>query len=107
MKKLIHPLLTVVAIFLLSGVALSDTLYLRDGRSFRGTLIGYINGRFAFKVIETRTQAPTQPTPQPAAQTTPQTNAVARGEGEIQFFDPSEVDRVELDGRSLDELKFE
>lgn len=89
MKKLVLALLTVVAIFLLSGVALGDTLYLRDGRSFRGTLIGYINGRFAFKVIDT-------------TRTT-----VARDEGEIRFFRPSEVERVEIDGRSLDELKFE
>jgi hypothetical protein len=89
MKKLILVLLTLLAIFLLSGVALGDALYLRDGRSFRGTLIGYINGRFAFKVIDT-------------TRTT-----VARDEGEIRFFRPSEVERVEIDGRSLDELKFE
>ena len=73
MKKLILALLTLMAILLLSGVALGDTLYLRDGRSFRGTLIGYINGRFAFKVIE-----PTR--------TTTQRDTVARDEGEIRFF---------------------
>ena len=89
MKKLILALLTLLAIFLLSGVALADTLYLRDGRSFRGTLIGYVNGRFAFKVIDT-------------TRTT-----IARDEGEIRFFRPNEVERVEIDGRSLDELKFE
>jgi hypothetical protein len=89
MKKPILALLTLLAILLLSGVALGDTLYLRDGRSFRGTLIGYINGRFAFKVID-----PTRTT-------------VAKNEGEIRFFRPSEVERVEIDGRSLDELKFE
>ena len=94
MKKLILALLTLLAIFLLSGVALGDTLYLRDGRSFRGTLIGYINGRFAFKVIDT-------------TRTTTQRDTVARDEGEIRFFHPSEVDRVEIDGRSLDDLKFE
>src|SRR5215510_3025063 len=94
MKKLILAFLTLLTVVLLSGVALGDTLYLRDGRSFRGTLIGYINGRFAFKVIET--------TP-----TTTQTATVPKGEGEIRFFRPSEVERVEIDGRSLDELKFE
>jgi hypothetical protein len=101
MKKLNLGLLTLLAIFLLSGVALGDTIYLRDGRSFRGTLIGFINGRFAFKVIDsTRTTTPT--TTQPTTQST-----VATGAGEIQFFRPSEVERVEIDGRSLDELKFE
>jgi hypothetical protein len=94
MKKLFLALLTLLAIFLLSGVALGDTLYLRDGRSFRGTLIGYINGRFAFKVIDT-------------TRTTIQRDTIARDEGEIRFFRPSEVDRVEIDGRSLDEVKFE
>jgi hypothetical protein len=94
MKKLILALLTLLAILLLSGVALGDTLYLRDGRSFRGTLIGYINGRFAFKVID-----PTR--------TTIQRDPIARDEGEIRFFRPNEVERVEIDGRSLDELKFE
>jgi len=94
MKKLILALLTLLAVFLLSGVALGDTLYLRDGRSLRGTLIGFVNGRFAFKVIDT-------------TRTTTQRNTVARDEGEIQFFRPDEVERVEIDGRSLDDLKFE
>ena len=94
MRKLILALLTLLAIFLLSGVALGDTIYLRDGRSFRGTLVGYINGRFAFKVIDT-------------TRTTIQRDTIAKDEGEIRFFRPSEVDRVEIDGRSLDELKFE
>jgi len=94
MKKLIVAWLTLLTLFLLSGVALGDTLYLRDGRSFRGTLIGYINGRFAFKVID-------------PARTTTQRETIARNEGEIRFFRPNEVDRVEIDGRSLDELKFE
>jgi hypothetical protein len=94
MKKLIQALLTLLTLFLLSGAALGDTLYLRDGRSFRGTLIGYINGRFAFKVIDT-------------TRTTTQRDTVARDVGEIRFFRPGEVERVEIDGRSLDELKFE
>ena len=100
MKKLTVAFLTVLATLLLSGVALGDTLYLRDGRSFRGTLIGFINGRFAFKVID-----PTRTTVQ-TGQTQGQSN-VARDEGEIRFFRPGEVERVEIDGRSLDELKFE
>ncbi len=94
MKKLILVLLCALAILLLSGVALGDTLYLRDGRSFRGTLIGYINGRFAFRVVDT-------------TRTKPQRETIARDEGEIRFFRPSEVERVEIDGRSLDDLKFE
>src|SRR4029453_2718693 len=36
-----------------------------------------------------------------------QRDTIARDEGEIRFFRPGEVERVEIDGRSLDELKFE
>ncbi|PYS71673.1 MAG: hypothetical protein DMF69_09655 [Acidobacteria bacterium] len=98
MKKIILASLTVLTMLLLSGVALGDTLYLRDGRTLRGTLIGYINGRFAFRVASTGTS--TRPV-------SPQISTTTRNEGEIQFFRPAEVDRVEIDGRSLDDLKFE
>jgi hypothetical protein len=102
MKKPILALLTLLAVFLLSGVALGDTLYLRDGRSFQGTLIGFINGRFAFRVVD-----PNRTTVRPTTQPTTQRETIARDEGEIRFFRPSEVERVEIDGRSLDDLKFE
>ena len=96
MKKLILASFTVLTILLLSGVALGDTLYLRDGQTLRGTLIGYINGRFAFRLAST-TQRPT----------TMQRDTIAKDEGEIRFFRPNEVERLEIDGRSLDDLKFE
>jgi hypothetical protein len=91
MKKLILVLFTVL---LLANVAVADTIYLRDGRSLRGTLLGFINGRFAFRVSTDRTT--------PASG-----NISTRDEGEIQFFRPNEVDRVEIEGRSLDDLRFE
>ena len=90
MKKLSFSFLTIL---LLTSVAVADTLYLRDGRSLRGTLLGFINGRFAFKVS--------------ATQTGPSTAPVRRDEGEIQLFRPNEVDRIEIDGRSLDDLRYE
>ena len=99
MKKPILALLTLLTIFLLASVALGDTLYLRDGRSFQGTLIGFINGRFAFRVID--------PNRNTIRTTNQPTTTIARDEGEIRFFRPGEVDRVEIDGRSLDDLKFE
>ena len=91
MRKLILVLFTVL---LLANVVVADTIYLRDGRSLRGTLLGFINGRFAFKVSTDRTT--------PAAG-----NISTRDEGEIQFFRPNEVDRIEIDGRSLDDVRFE
>src|SRR5262249_28809216 len=90
MKKLSFTFLTML---LLASVAVADTLYLRDGRSLRGTLLGFINGRFVFRLG--------------ATQTGPSSGPIRREEGEIQLFRPNEVDRVEIDGRSLDELRYE
>ena len=90
MKRLTFAFL---AILLLASVAVADTLYLRDGRTVRGTLLGFINGRFAFKVSST--------------QTGPSSGPIRPEVGEIQFFRPNEVDRIEIDGRSLDELRYE
>lgn len=88
MKKVFFVLMILL---LTAGLAAADTIYLRDGRTVRGTLIGFINGRFAVRV-STRTTNP----------------AVFRNdEGEIQYFRPNEVDRIEIDGRSLDDLRFE
>ena len=90
MKKLSFAFLMML---LLASVAVADTLYLRDGRSLRGTLLGFINGRFAFRVSPSQTASSTAP--------------VRREEGEIQLFRPNEVERIEIDGRSLDELRYE
>jgi hypothetical protein len=90
MKKLTFAFLTVL---LLASVAAADTLYLRDGRTLRGTLLGFVNGRFAFRVS--------------ATQTGPSSGPIRPEVGEIQLFRPNEVDRIEIDGRSLDELRYE
>ena len=90
MKKLSFAFLMML---LLASVAAADTLYLRDGRSMRGTLLGFINGRFVFKVSPN--------------QTAPTTTTSSREEGEIQLFRPNEVERIEIDGRSLDEMRYE
>ena len=89
MRKIILALLLLL---LTTSLASADTIYLRDGRTVRGILLGFINGRFAVRVYESR----------PIVSTTPSQN-----EGEIQYFRPSEVDRIEIDGRSLDDIRFE
>jgi hypothetical protein len=90
MKKLSFAFLTML---LLASVAVADTLYLRDGRSLRGTLLGFVNGRFVFRVS--------------LSQTGPSTAPARPEESDIQLFRPNEVDRIEIDGRSLDELRYE
>src|SRR6185436_15579112 len=86
MKRII---LALAMLLCMASFAFADTIYLRDGRTIRGTLLGFINGRFVVRV-ETRTS------------TLPSSNT-----GEIQYFRPNEVDRIEIDNRSLDEARFE
>jgi len=79
---------------LAAGVAAADTVYLRDGRVVRGTVIGFIGGRFAVRVSTSAAPAGTPARP-------------SDEDGEIQFFRARDIDRVEIEGRSLDEARFE
>ncbi|HZE70652.1 MAG TPA: hypothetical protein VE135_14165 [Pyrinomonadaceae bacterium] len=87
MKKL---LLAVTIVLWAASLTAADTIYLRDGRTVRGVLLGFVNGRFAVRVDNRRLE----------------TNS-GRNESEIVFFRPNEVDRIEIDGRSLDDLRYE
>ena len=86
MRKIILALLLLVVC---APLALADTIYLRDGRQIRGTVLGFIGGRFAVRVA-----------PATAA------SGVATDQGEVQFFRPNQIERVEIEGRSLDEARF-
>jgi len=92
MRKIILALtLTLLA----ASFAAADTIYLKDGRTIRGTVLGFTNGRF---VVRVENRYATQST------------EVARNrtnEGEIQYFRPAEVDHIEIDGRNLDEARLE
>ncbi|MBA2525093.1 MAG: hypothetical protein H0V18_04805 [Pyrinomonadaceae bacterium] len=90
MQKLAWAL---VMVLLTVSFAAADTIYLRDGRTVQGTLIGFINGRFAIRVGLPRS--------------TTTGVSTSAGAGEIQYFRPNEVDRVEIEGRSLDDLRFD
>ena len=89
--------LTLTMLFMAATFAIADTIYLKDGRTVRGTVLGFINGRFAIRVGVN---------PPPPSSRFPPTDRPS-DEGEIQFFRPSEIDRVEIDGRSLDDLRYE
>jgi hypothetical protein len=91
MKKIILALLVLV---MCAPLALADTIYLRDGRTVRGTVLGFIGGRFAVRV-------------ETATGTTGATAAGGvAGQGEVQFFRPNQIERIEIEGRSLDEARF-
>src|SRR5712691_2106124 len=95
MRKIILAL--AIVLFAASFVA-ADTIFLRDGRTVRGTLLGFINGRFVVRVEGSSLNTG------PAAR---EGSPASRSAGEIQYFRPNEVERIEISGRSLDEAKFE
>lgn len=89
MKKFLLALLIVLAT---ATFAVADTIYLRDGRQVRGTLLGFINGQF---VIRVETQLSTSPS-----------TTTSRRRDDIQYFRPEEVDRVEIDGRPMEDTRY-
>lgn len=89
MRKL---LLVIIILLAAAGVAAADTIYLRDGRTVRGTLIGFVNDQFVVRVTSVGTNS----------------GVTERSEtGELRYFRPTEVERIEIDGRSLDESRYE
>jgi hypothetical protein len=92
MRKII---LALTIVLLAASFAVADTIYLKDGRSIHGTLLGFTNGRFVVQVE-----------PRYATGSSVR-NPGTGGQGEIQYFRPDEVDHIEIDGRSLDESRFE
>jgi hypothetical protein len=97
MRKILLALVIVMAA---ASFAVADTIYLRDGRTVRGTVLGFVNGRF---VVRVEPQFSTLP----SATTDPNVARARANEGEIQYFRPAEVDRIEIEGRSVDEARFE
>ena len=94
MRKLILVLIFVLA---MASLAFADTIVLRDGRTIRGTVLGFVNGRFVVRVENRYT---TQPSDQSVSRN--------RGnEGDIQYFRPEEIDRIEIEGRSLEDTRYE
>jgi len=98
MRKII---LALAIVLFAASFVVADTIYLRDGRTVRGTLLGFINGRFVVRVdmrYPTGAGAPTTD------------SNIARNQtyaGEIQYFRPNEVERIEIEGRNLDDARFE
>jgi len=97
MKKILLAFLFIIAT---ASFALADTIYLRDGRTIRGTLLGFINGRFVVRVEPRYSTTP-------SSTTDPNVARSRRDEGDLQYFRPEEIDRVEIDGRSLDDTRYQ
>lgn len=102
MKKIVFALLITLATI---SVAAADTIYLRGGTTLRGTVLGFINGRFAIQLTAGAT-LPVHPT-----DNRNQTGSTATtrniSAGEVVFLRPRDIEKIEIDGRSLDEARYQ
>jgi hypothetical protein len=89
-------LLALVIVFAAATFAAADTIYLRDGRTIQGTLLGFVNGRFVVRVE-----------PRYSTNNQPNADRTRRDQGDIQYFRPEEIDRIEIEGRSMDEGRYD
>lgn len=99
MRKIILALLITV---MAATFAAADTVYLRDGRTVRGTVLGFTNGRFAVRL----TAAVTPPTVMQTPAQSANTQRIAGEIGDIVFIRTRDIERVEIDGRSLDDARY-
>jgi hypothetical protein len=104
MKKLV---LVLFVIFASLSIASADTIYLRGGATLRGTVLGYVNGRFAIQLsapatLPVRANDSRTQTTYPSTVTTRTVNA-----GEVIFLRPRDIERIEIEGRSLDEARYQ
>ncbi|MEP6913703.1 MAG: LecA/PA-IL family lectin [bacterium] len=103
MKKIIFALLITLATI---SVAAADTIYLRGGTTLRGTVLGFINGRFAIQLTAGGTlQLPANNNRNQSGSSTATTRTVSAGE--VVFLRPRDIDRIEIDGRSLDDARYQ
>jgi hypothetical protein len=99
MRKIILALLITL---MAATIAAADTVYLRDGRTVRGTVLGFTNGRFAVRLTAAVTPPTVMQTPAQSANTARITGEI----GDIVFIRTRDIERVEIDGRSLDDARY-
>lgn len=102
MKKIFLALVITLAAV---SAAAADTVYLRGGTTLRGTLLGFINGRFAFQLNQ-NASLPVRSTDNRNQPTLSQSTRIVNA-GEVIFLRPRDIERIEIDGRSLDEARYQ
>lgn len=95
MKKILLAVLFIIAT---ASFAFADTIYLRDGRTVHGTVLGFVNGQFVVRVESGSF---------PNATSDPNVARRRRDAADIQYFRPDEIDRIEIEGRSLDDARYQ
>jgi hypothetical protein len=93
MRRILFAFLIVISAV---SFAFADTIFLRDGRQIRGTLLGFVNGRFVVRVDNRNSIGNSE-----------QTIDRNRRDDDLQYFRPEEVERIEIEGRSLDDTRYE
>ena len=101
MKKLLLVLLIVLGSV---SIAVADTIYLRGGTTLRGNVLGFINGRFAIELTSNAT-VPVNPNNRSQSSSTATTRIVTAGE--VIFLRPRDIERIEIEGRSLDDARYQ
>lgn len=108
MKKLVLALLITLAFV---SIASADTIYLRGGTTLRGTVLGFVNGRFAVQLTSSATLPVTPANNRNQNQSTYPSNTTGTtrtvSAGEVIFLRPRDIERIELDGRSLEEARYQ
>ena len=102
MKKIILALLISLASV---SLAAADTIYLRGGTTIRGTVLGFINGRFAIQLTAS-VNLPVRSNDN-RNQTGSSVTTRTASAGEVIFLRPRDIERIEIDGRSLDEARYQ
>ena len=101
MKRLLLVLLIILGSI---SIAAADTIFLRGGTTLRGNVLGFINGRFAIQLTSNATL--------PASSGNSRTGTTAgatrtASAGQVIFLRPRDIERVEIDGRSLDDARYQ
>src|SRR5215212_9021294 len=84
--------------------AAADTITLRDGRTVRGQVLGFVNARFAVRLTANLDPPATMQTEQQSNR-----NAFFTGSGEagdVIFIHPRTIQRIDIDGRSLADARY-
>src|SRR5947209_4854378 len=99
MKKIVLAFLIVI---MSAALAAADTIYLRNGQTVNGTVLGFVSGRFAVKLsAPINTQITTQNNSQGNM-----TTRITGDVGDVVFIRPRDVERVEIEGRPIDEARY-
>ena len=102
MKKLVLVFLIVLGSV---SIAAADTIVLRSGTTLRGNVLGFMNGRFAIQLTSNSTVTINPGGNRNQGSTAGTTRNVMAGE--VVFLRPRDIERIEIDGRSLDDARYQ